>query len=262
MSGDARILGLRARWRRAGAAGQPPVLFLHGWGSESGVIWPLASALAERGFAVAALDLPGFGETEAPPAPWAAGDYAQFVAAAMDELVMPRAHLVGHSFGGSVALLLAAECPRRVEKLALLNSAGVRRKPARALRWRAAALRSARRGLQQIGLNGAASQLREWSAARFGSADYQAAQGVMRETLLRVLAEDLTAQATRVQAPTLLLWGEKDEETPPWQGEMLEKALPDAGLYVFPGAGHYAFLERLAETRHILQHFFRKNGAA
>ncbi len=252
------ILGLRAHWRQAGQ-GQA-VLLLHGWGSDSGAMWPLAAALAEDDFAVTALDLPGFGESEEPPMPWSAGDYARFVGAVMDALSISRAHIIGHSFGGSVGIVLAAEGAARVGKLALLNSAGVRRPPAWPLRWRSAGMRAARGGLRRLGLSDAAARLSEWSAARYGSADYRAAQGVMRGTLVRVLAEDLTAQAARVQAPTLLLWGERDEATPRWQGELLARVIPDAGLHVFPGAGHYAFLERLSETRHILRYFLKETG--
>ena len=253
-----RILGMRANWRQAGQG--DAALLLHGWGSDSSVMWPLGAALAEDGFAVTVLDLPGFGKSEEPPTPWSAGDYARFVSAVMDALSISRAHIIGHSFGGSVGIVFAAEQAARVGKLVLLNSAGVRRPPAWPLRWRSAAMRATRGGLRWLGLSDAAASLGEWSAAHYGSADYRAAQGVMRGTLVRVLAEDLTAQAARVQAPTLLLWGERDEATPRWQGELLARAIPDAGLHVFPGVGHYAFLERPSETHHILRYFLRDAG--
>ena len=252
------IQGLRTHWLQAGQG--EVLLFLHGWGSDSSVMWPLASSFLDAGFRILALDLPGFGQTEAPPEPWSAGDYAQFVRDFIKSHNIAQLNVVGHSFGGSVAMLLAAEQPERVGKLVLLNSAGVRRAPAWPARWRAQAIRSARSALQLLGLSGAAARLSDWSAVRFGSEDYRAARGVMRRTLVRVLAEDLTATSGRIQAATLLLWGEQDEATPLWQGKLLESTIPDAGLHVFPGAGHYAFLERLTETGHILRYFFQETG--
>ena len=255
-SNEAIIQGLRTHWLQAGQG--EALLFLHGWGSDSSVMWPLAVTLGDAGFQVMALDLPGFGQTEEPPEPWSAGDYAHFVREFLKDLKVSQLHVVGHSFGGSVAILLAAEQPGRIGKLALLNSAGVRRPPAWPDRWRAQTIRTARRALRQLGFSAAAARLSEWSAARFGSEDYRAARGVMRGTLVRVLSEDLTEPASRIQAATLLLWGEHDDATPLWQGKLLERTIPDAGLHVFPGAGHFAFLERLNETDHILRYFFQE----
>ena len=187
------------------------------------------------------LDLPGFGASEEPPIPWSAGDYARFVSAFLNSLSISGCHFVGHSFGGSVGIVLAAERAAQIKRMALLNSAGVRRPPAWPLRWRAKTIRAARAGLRRLGFSDTALRLGEWSAARFGSDDYRAAQGVMRSTLVRVLSEDLTAQAARVLVPTLLLWGELDEATPRWQGELLARTIPDAGLHVFPRRGALRF---------------------
>ncbi|MCY3836007.1 MAG: alpha/beta fold hydrolase [Anaerolineaceae bacterium] len=254
---EASIQSLRTHWLQTGQSGQgESILFLHGWGGDSSVLWPLAATLGEAGFQVFALDLPGFGETAAPNEAWSVGDYARFVAEFLDQLALTRLHLVGHSFGGSVAMVLAAAQPDRIGKLALLSSAGIRRSPTGLVRWRTQAIRSTRGLLQRLGFANAAQTLSNWAAARFGSADYRAAQGVMRATLVRVLAEDLAETAANIQSPTLLLWGERDEATPRWQGELLARTIPDAGLHVFPGAGHYAFLERWSETGHILRYFF------
>ena len=72
---------------------------------------------------------------------------------------------------------------------------------------------------------------------------------------MQVIEEDLTPYARRVQAPTVLIWGDQDTETPLWQGQRLEQLIPDAGLIVFQGAGHFAFTERLADYVRIVDHF-------
>jgi pimeloyl-ACP methyl ester carboxylesterase len=82
----------------------------------------------------------------------------------------------------------------------------------------------------------------------------------MRNTFVKVVNEDLLPYAARIKVPTLLLWGDRDEDTPLWQGQLLEKTIPDAGLVVFEGAGHYSYLDRLGETVRILDHFFKQSG--
>ncbi|MCL4252654.1 MAG: alpha/beta hydrolase, partial [Anaerolineae bacterium] len=69
-----------------------------------------------------------------------------------------------------------------------------------------------------------------------------------RETFLRVVNQDLSDYAKRIQAPTLLIWGENDQDTPLWQAKQLENLIPDAGLVVYPRAGHYSYLEHPDQT--------------
>ena len=80
----------------------------------------------------------------------------------------------------------------------------------------------------------------------------------MRETFVKVVNEDLRPYAKRVKPSTLLFWGDKDEDTPLWQGRELENLIPDAGLVVYAGAGHYSYLERLNETVNTVDYFFRQ----
>ena len=79
----------------------------------------------------------------------------------------------------------------------------------------------------------------------------------MRETFVKVVNEDLLPFAARVKPSTLLFWGDQDEDTPLAQGQLLEKTIPDAGLVVWEGAGHYSYLERAADTAQVMDHFFK-----
>ncbi len=72
-----------------------------------------------------------------------------------------------------------------------------------------------------------------------------------------VIRQDLLPYAARIKASTLLLWGELDRDTPLWQGQLLEKTIPDAGLVVFNGAGHFAYMERLPDFVRIVDTFLK-----
>ncbi len=250
------INGMQTRHALLGEQG-PVVLMVHGWGAALELVIPLGERLAARGYRIFAPDLPGFGESEPPPAPWTVYDYAQFVLAYMDVCGLSQAHYFGHSFGGRLGLILGARHPERILKMVLADSAGVRPPLPLSLRLRASIYRALRDGLRRAGFSSLAGNLQTWYSQRYGSADYQNTSGVMRETFVRVVNEDLLPLASLVKPSTLLLWGERDEDTPLWQGQILEKTIPDAGLVVFSGAGHYSYLDNLADAVEVMDYFYK-----
>jgi pimeloyl-ACP methyl ester carboxylesterase len=234
-----------------------PLLMLHGWGANIGLVWPLAEKLATMGYRVYALDLPGFGQSDNPPLAWSVHDYVNFVLAYMDHHHLDKIYLFGHSFGGRLSLVLGAEHSQRIIKMALADGAGIRGKPSVSGQIRLKTFRLIQNSLRTIGLKKQSDKLRDWYTEKYGSADYKAAQGIMRETFVKVLNEDLLPFAARIKPSTLLFWGDQDQDTPLWHGQLLEKTIPDAGLVVWEGAGHYSYLERLADTARVMDHFFK-----
>lgn len=235
----------------------PAVLALHGWGASLDSFWPVAVSLGARGFRVYALDLPGFGQSAPPPEPWGVPEYAEFVVAYLDAQHLARVHLLGHSFGGRISLILGADYPDRVDKIVLANSAGVR-PPENPLRD--VAVKAAKSVLSLPGLNRLYEPVRRKAYEQLGATDYLEA-GALRETFVKVIEQDLLPYAMRISRPTLLIWGDRDEDTPVWQARQLEKAIPDAGLVIFPGAGHYSFLDRPADYLRVVHHFLTHDGA-
>lgn len=252
---DAEILGVAAHALLAGPERGTPVLLLHGWGASSALMEPIASRLAARGWRTITPDLPGFGASGLPPADWGVSEYARWALALLDALHVPCAHLIGHSFGGRISLMLGAEHAARVDRIVLVDSAGIPPRRPLAAQIRLRAYKAARVALVRLGQRGRADALRAWYGRRYGSSDYQSA-GPLREVFVRVVNHDLSDVATRVQRPTLLVWGELDQDTPLWQGQALEKRIPDAGLVVLEGAGHYSYLEQPEHFVTIVDHFY------
>ena len=233
------------------------LVLLHGWGATGELFAPILDALAP-GRRLIVPDLPGFGGTAAPPEAWGAGDYAAWVVALLDRLGVSRADVLGHSHGGRVAIAMAAEHPERVHRLVLTSSAGVRAQ--RTLRHRFdVRMYKALRRLEKArwmprGLRASARS----RAERRGSDDYRAASGVLRATLVRLVNEDLTPLLPRVKAPSLLIWGDRDTETPLSAARLMERSIPDAGLVVFEGAGHFAYLEQPGRFARIVDVYLRE----
>lgn len=219
-----------------------PVVLLHGWGGQAASMTPLVTGLRDH-YRVLALDLPGFGGSSPPPVPWGAPEYAAFVKTATVALGITRATYIGHSFGGRIAIWLAAHAPETVQALVLIDAAGIR--PPATLRRRTRQLfyKVARTILRLPILGARGPALQERLAMRFGSADYRAATGVMRASMVRTVNLDLTDCLKAINAPTLLLWGEKDVATPIADGRKMEHLIRGSRLIPVAGAGHFSYLD-------------------
>ncbi len=226
-------------------AGSPVLLALHGWGRDRGDF-----SVVLNGLPALALDLPGFGASPPPAVVGGAADFAAAVAPVLAEFSRP-AVVVGHSFGGRVAVCLAARNPERVAHVVLIGvpllrvegrSAGPR---LRYRMWRA---------LHRVRLVG--EERMERVRRRYGSADYREASGVMRGVLVRVLAESYEDQLAALNCPVTLIWGEADREVPVEVGRRVEELLRGQGtevsLRVLPGVGHHPCLEAPEQVREEL----------
>ena len=160
--------------------------------------------------------------------------YADLVEPALDDCA-PRVVVLGHSFGGRVAVELAVRRPDAVAALVLSGVPLLQRadRPAArpALRFRLA------RGLHRRGV--LSERVMERTRQRYGSSDYRAASGVMREVLVAVVNETYETQLGLIEQPVELVWGEHDDAVPVEIAQRSEAVLPDATLTVLNGVGHF-----------------------
>lgn len=254
------IMGAEVDVTVSGSAGRGALL-LHGWGCSAQMMSTVQQTLSAK-MRVAAIDFPGHGKNgkaAQPPKPWGVPEYMEMTAQVIRRLELAPCDIVAHSFGARVAILLAATYPELVGRMILTGAAGVK-KPvggkATAKQRLYKGLRGAVNLMEKTHLFGdLPSKGREALIQRFGSPDYRALTGEMRQTFNRVIALDLTDVLERIQAPTLLYWGAEDTETPLWMGKVMEEKIPDAGLVVEAGAGHFAYLERSDTFLRVVKSF-------
>jgi pimeloyl-ACP methyl ester carboxylesterase len=224
--------------------GSPRILALHGWGRRGADFKP-----SLEGLPALALDLPGFGVSPAPGTPMGGVGYADIVAQILTEFDGPPV-LIGHSFGGRVALCLASRHPDLVGPLVLTGVPVIRLAPTTrvAFRYRATRL------LNRLGVVSDARL--EALRRRSGSADYRAATGVMRDILVRVINESYEQELTSVTAPITFLWGADDTEVPPAVAEraveIRRRAGLPANLEVIDGVGHHLPLQAPDQLRRVV----------
>lgn len=242
-------------------SGERAALLLHGWGCSAKMMQSVADLLS-GGMRVAAVDFPGHGregKASAPPAPWGVPEYMEMTAAIIRKLALAPCDIVAHSFGARVAILLASTYPELVGRMILTGAAGIKKPKtgkATAKQQLYKGLRSAMNTLEKTHLfGGLPDRGREALVQRFGSPDYRALSPEMRMTFNKVIALDLTDRLERIKASTLLYWGAEDTETPLWMGRLMAEKIPDAGLVVAEGCGHFAYLEQNAKFLRIVHSF-------
>ena len=152
-----------------------------------------------------------------------------------------------------MSIALAADEPDRVGRLLLIDSAG---HPAQARLALPAPGGGGEAGRLAAKIGGAPGRrLQERMRARVASRDYLEASEAMRGTFRAVIAADLTDRLPRVRASTLLVWGDQDDDTPLWMGRRMEELIPDAGLVVLEGAGHYSYADSPGQFRAVARRF-------
>ena len=241
----------------AGGAGWP-LLLLHGWGCTSETMLPLFRHFA-AGFRVYDFDLPGFGLSPEPSSAWDTAAYANMLAAFIAANCEKPPIIIGHSFGGRLALRLGA---RQIpHKMILTGCAGL--PPHRGLDYYAKvySYKAAKKLLSLPGLSAQREKLLEEAKQKSGSADYRSASEVMRGVFVKTVNEDQTANLAKIAAPTILYWGENDTATPLADGEKMAKQMRDAALIVKKGGTHYAFLEFLPDFLAIADNFLQPERA-
>ena len=233
-----------------------PLLLLHGWGGCVNAMAPIWQFF-QKEFCVYVIDFPGQNNASSdPPKPWGIPEYAALVQHFMEAMNLHQVDVIAHSFGGRVAIFLAAKQEELFHKIVLADAAGI--KPHTTLK------RKAKRSMFRMGkvflkLTSSPEMYEKKLASyrkKFASPDYLALQtDVMRQTFSKVISLDVTPYLKEIKQPTLLMWGENDVDTPLYMAKKMEKNIKDAGLVVLENAGHFSYLDATEKFNQVVHHF-------
>lgn len=232
-----------------------PLLLLHGWGCNTATFATIRPFLEER-MRVITVDFAGFGQSEEPHAVWGVEEYTRSIEALAEHEGIENPVLVGHSFGGRVSIVYASR--NKCCKVILVDAAGV--KPKRSFGYyRKVYSFKLMKCLTRLVLGKErAAAIIERRRAKAGSSDYNNATPMMRAILSKCVNEDLCHLMPLIKAPTLLFWGENDTATPLADAKKMEQLIPDAGLVMVAGAGHFSFLENTPLFQRVVESFLGK----
>jgi pimeloyl-ACP methyl ester carboxylesterase len=224
--------------------GTPKILWLHGWGRSSADFSASAEILARRGTTSVALDLPGFGASPLPPFVGGARQYADLLVPVIREIFgASPPTVVGHSFGGRIATVIAARHPDMVSNLILTGAPLLPREGAgRRSPWPFRVIKK----LAALGLLSPARL--ERAKQQYGSADYRAATGQLRDILVATVGESYEDEVRLIVAPTTLLWGADDHDVPVAMAHRsIDHMTAKTNLVVLDGVGHLVPLQAAAQ---------------
>ena len=176
--------------------------------------------------------------------PWTIFDYAELVLEIMRKEKFKKPILIGHSFGGRVASILASG--GYAQKLMLVDSAGL--KPKRTLKYHLKRLNNKIR--TKLGKK------------TKGSADFEALSPIMKKTFVNIVNTFLEKYVININIPTIIFWGQKDKETPLYMAKRFKRLIKNSELVIIKNAGHFAYLQDLNTFVNVLNLFAspNKNG--
>ncbi len=226
------------------------IVFLHGWGADKNSFFWLTNYFFDH--TLLFIDFAGFGESGEPDKPWTVSDYVDDLKSLIDKFKVESLVLVGHSFGGRVAIKFAYlyQNDFRQFKLCLVDSAGV--KPRRNLFyyfkiWKYKLVKKIAKRFKKY----------EKTISKYGSNDYKMLSSIMKRTFINVINEDLLPVAKFIKSPTIIVWGDKDFETKIYMAKKLNKVIDNSKLFIIKGAGHFSFLDNRQEFLIILDTFIK-----
>ena len=248
--------GLNICYKITGS-GDDTVVMLQGWGTDLGVYDSVADSINEK-YRFVQFDLPGFGGSDEPKEPWNVDAYADFFIKFMEALDIRKATLIGHSYGGRIIIKLAAResIPFEIKNLVLIDSAGIMPKRSFKQKFNIRKYKIIKKIVSVKLIYALFPELIDDWRSQQGSADYRNASPMMRQCMVMAVNEDLTDLLPKIKQDTLLIWGDKDTATPISDGKLMEEMIPNCGLAILQGCGHFSFLEQPIIFRNIMRSYF------
>lgn len=235
---------MKIHYRRFGQ-GKEKIIFFPGWQQDKSSFFSLVPFLFSS-YSLYLLDLPGFGQTPFCSQCHSSPDYARQINFWLEEEKIKKAIIVGHSFGGKVAVFLAHQKPKKVKKLILLAPAGIPHP-----RWWYPLVEKIPPSFKKT--------LRPLTEKIFASNDYRYA-GPLKPLFRKIIKEDIRPILSKIKIPTLIIWGKNDHQLPATDGAKFHQLLPQSQLKIVSG-NHFFFQKYPQKTAKIIRQFIKnQNG--
>ena len=231
-----------------------PILLLHGWGCSNDIFRNIQQVLSQN-YTTYNFDFPGFGASDEPETVWGTEEYTAMVEQFVKDNNINNPALVGHSFGGRISIIYASR--NNVSRVVLVDAAGIKPKRPFKYYWKVYTFKTLKWLCNTFLPKPVAQSVIDKRRRGAGSSDYNNASPMMRAILSKVVNEDLTHLLPKIKAPTLLFWGNMDTATPIGDAKTMERLIPDAGLVVAHGTGHFSFIENAGLFTAVMKNFFK-----
>lgn len=222
------------------------IIILHGWGRSIDDFLEISNILSNK-YQVYLIDLPGFGKSDTPQSAYNLDDYVLFLKRFIEFKKINNPIIIGHSFGGRIALRYASLY--KVNKMILISSAGIKRF---SLKVKVKIISYKLKKWYYRTFNKVSSY--EKLIASSGSADYVSSNDIMKKTLSNVVNVDQRKELKEIDAEVLLMWGKNDNATPYKDALLMNKKIKNSGLVTF-NSGHFPFLEDSYSFKMVIKQY-------
>ena len=193
--------------------------------------------------------MPGFGLSQEPKDSWDLDNYIDLVIEFINKMNIKTINLIGHSNGGRIILKLMSRSNLdfNVNKIILIGSAGIVHKKTLKQIFKIKVYKICKKLFPKYV---------EKYKNKFESEDYRNASPILKQTMVKLINEDIRVHLPNIKSPTLLIWGQNDTATPIEDAKIIEKHIPDCGLVEIKNCSHYVFLEQPGYVNTIISTFF------
>ena len=242
-----KVSNLNINYEKKGTKGKK-VLLLHGWGQNVSMMSFIADSLKKH-FVVYNIDFPGFGNSQEPCEPWGCEEYTEFLHEFCEKNKIDNPIIIAHSFGCRIAVRYAYKYG--AYKMVLTGAAGIKDKHNILYYLKTYSYKLAKKIMPKSYVKKMQNKL--------GSEDYKNASGVMRQTFVKVVNDDVMPLLKDINCETLLVFGENDTATPVSKGKTMEKLMPNAALVIFENDDHFAYINEAQRFCAVLDAFLRSD---
>lgn len=232
------------------------ILILPGWGDTRKTFTYLINYLKDD-FTIYILDYPGFGNSPFPSKDLTIYDYTNIIRDFMTDKKITNPIIIAHSFGGRIATLLSGYYKEKIDKLIMIDIAGIKRKKSFFL-WLKEKLYKLLKLIKYILPKKLKDKYHQQLLKLFGSTDYKTLPNKMYQTFKNIISEDLKYYLPYIEQETLIIWGKKDKATPLKDGRLINKKIKNSALIIYKQASHFSYLEYPLLTSRIIEKFLSK----
>ena len=232
------------------------IIILPGWGNTRNTFYNIIKYLKED-FTIFIIDYPGEGNSPIPNKTLTIYDYAKAIKLFLEQKEIKKPIIIAHSFGGRISSILIGKYNVPIKKLLLIDVAGIKRRKKLNIYIKEKTYKL----LKKISIILPKKRQKKWKTFlinTFSSPDYKDLSPTMQKTFQNILKENLKEYYRKIKTETLIIWGEKDQDTPLKDGILLRKIIKNSALIIYKKASHYSYLEYPTITNKIIYEFIKE----
>lgn len=234
------------------------ILILPGWGNTRESFHHIINYFKED-YSIYILDYPALGQSPIPPKTLTIYDYTELIIKFMNHNNIKNPIIIAHSFGGRITTLLTGFYKIKIDKIILIDIAGI--KPKKTIKkFLREKIYKILRHLIKLFPKKRQEILRQHLLKIFGSSDYNALPLQMKETFKNIVNEDLTKYFQFVDSEALIIWGENDQDTPIKDAYKIKKLIKNSALITISKASHYSYLQYPYLINKIIYEFIKESN--